>query len=133
MKQAITGYITALINNYERKITNLYATNVNLCKIRKYEKLKDELCDLLDFVIDIQEEKKEPTKVVLNNNTEILSLKKYIKGLEEERSILLKNIKELEESCQYMCDIEKNQLEKMELLKAENEDLKAKLLKKGEN
>ncbi|MCW6059739.1 hypothetical protein LAV35_03795 [Clostridium sporogenes] len=113
MKQAITGYITALINVYS---VNEYPKNSLLHSNNIF--IKD-LNDLLDYVTDLKEEEEEENKV-LNTFNEIVM----------ENKNLNKMVKDLKEGCQHMCDVEKNQLEKMELLKAENEDLKAKLLKK---
>ncbi|AUN22285.1 hypothetical protein RSJ22_12905 [Clostridium botulinum] len=117
MKQAITGYITALINVY---VGNEYPQS-NLLHFNNNKFIIKDLNDLLDYVADLKEEENKSNEV-LNIFNEIVM----------ENKTLNKTVKDLEESCQYMCDIEKNQLEKMELLKAENEDLKAKLLKKGE-
>ncbi|KGO13867.1 hypothetical protein NZ45_09885 [Clostridium botulinum] len=118
MKQAITGYITALINVY---VGNEYPQH-SLLHFNNNKFIKD-LNDLLDYVTDLKEEEEEENKSnkVLNTFYEIVM----------ENKNLNKTVKDLEESCQYMWDIEKNQLEKMELLKAENEDLKARLKKGG--
>lgn len=59
MKAAVTGYITAVINNYTRTIDNLRDNKVEGMAIRRYETIREELSDLLDFVEDIPEENKE--------------------------------------------------------------------------
>lgn len=66
MKQAITGYITAVINNYTRAIENLRQNKVDNMIIRRYKTIREELSDLLDFVEDIPEERKEPVAIVLS-------------------------------------------------------------------
>lgn len=70
MKAAVTGYITAVINNYTRTIENLRDNKVEGMAIRRYETIREELSDLLDFIEDIPEENKEPVTVVLNSNCE---------------------------------------------------------------
>ncbi|ACA55207.1 hypothetical protein FDC45_13105 [Clostridium botulinum] len=86
MKQAITGYITALINMYSDG-------NVE-------EKFVQQLNDLLDYVADLKEENREDiTRVVLNNNIEITKLQEYIK--------------ELEESCENNNEVTRQQWEKI--------------------
>ncbi|KIN82144.1 hypothetical protein, partial [Clostridium botulinum] len=103
MKQAITGYITALINVY---VGNEYPQS-SLLHFNNNKFIKD-LNDLLDYVADLKE-KENKSNEVLNIFNEIVM----------ENKALNKMVKDLEEGCQYMCDIEKNQLEKIELLKAE--------------
>ncbi|MBO0572781.1 hypothetical protein FDF50_16590 [Clostridium botulinum] len=110
MKQVVIALLTTTINRYSEVGGSIVSQK---CVI-------NDLTSILDYIQDIPEENK-PNEV-LNIFNEIVM----------ENKNLNKTVKDLEESCQYMCDVEKNQLEKMELLKAENEDLKAKLLKKGE-
>lgn len=108
MKQAVTGYITALINSHERRINNLNNIKVPDNVIKNYEEFKNELCDLLDFVEDIPQEVKDPGTVIINaNDAEIENLKKYIR--------------ELEDSCENMCTVERNLREKIRKLEGENE------------
>ncbi|KEI75920.1 hypothetical protein [Clostridium botulinum] len=116
MKQAITGYITALINYHMGFDTRKGSIDEHYNK-----HFLRELNDLLDFIAYLKE-KENKSNEVLNIFNEIVMKNKALN----------KTVKDLEEGCQYMCDIEKNQLEKIELLKAENEDLKSKLLKRGE-
>lgn len=100
MKAEITGYITALINVYAKKLN----TNTNLIAKACNFEFKNELNDLLDFVVDVPEEV-GPLTVVLENG---------------EINKSRKRIKELEESCQQMCDIERNLQKKIENLKSDN-------------
>ncbi|NHL36666.1 hypothetical protein FDE95_08565 [Clostridium botulinum] len=110
MKQVVIALLTTTINRYSEVGGSIVSQK---CVI-------NDLTNILDYIQDIPEENK-PNEV-LNTFYEIVM----------ENKTLGKTVKELQENCKYMCDIEKNQLEKIELLKAENEDLKAKLLKKGE-
>ncbi|MBA4509166.1 hypothetical protein H1057_14115 [Clostridium sporogenes] len=110
MKQVVIALLTTTINRYSEVSGSIVAQK---CVI-------NDLTNILDYIQDIPEENK-PNEV-LNIFHEIVI----------ENKALNKTVKDLEESCQYMCDVEKNQLKKIELLKAENEDLKAKLLKKEE-
>lgn len=105
MKQVVIALLTTTINRYSEVAGSIVSQK---CVI-------NDLTNILDYIQDIPEGNE-----VLNIFHEIVI----------ENKALNKTVKDLEESCQYMCDVEKNQLEKMELLKAENEDLKAKLLKK---
>lgn len=109
MKQVVIALLTTTINRYSEVAGSIVSQK---CVI-------NDLTNILDYIQDIPEGNK-PNEV-LNIFNEIVM----------ENKTLNKTVKELEESCQYMCDVEKNQLKKIELLKAENEDLKAKLLKKG--
>ncbi|KIS22056.1 hypothetical protein [Clostridium botulinum] len=111
MKQVVIALLTTTINRYSEIGGSIVSQK---CVI-------NDLTNILDYIQDIPEENK-PNEVLDIFNEIVM-----------ENKVLNKTVKDLEEGCQYMCDIEKNQLEKMELLKAENEDLKAKLLKKGEN
>ncbi|PRR70884.1 hypothetical protein [Clostridium thermopalmarium] len=70
MKAAITGYITAVINNYTRIIENLEERRVDKPCIRKYEAIREEFYDLLEFVEDLPEETKRPITVIFNSSKE---------------------------------------------------------------
>lgn len=94
MKDQITGYLTAVINGYERTICKLNTLKISTSEINKYENFKDVLCDLLDFVEDLEEEKKI-----------------------EEAEGLRKRIRELEESCENDCKIIRNLHKQIEELK----------------
>ena len=83
MKQAIIGYITALINRHERITSELHDINVNSNEVRKCKNFKDELSDLLDYVVDLEEESQEPIKIDLGNIEQIEALKKRIRELQE--------------------------------------------------
>lgn len=110
MKAAVTGYITAVINNYTRAIENLKTVKTAPITISKYETIREELNDLLDFIEDIPEETGGPITVVLNSNN-------------EEVEILRKRIRELEDSCENMAQVEKNLNAKIKLYDVENQRL----------
>ncbi|MBY6965286.1 hypothetical protein [Clostridium botulinum] len=107
MKQVVIALLTTTINRYSEVAGSIVSQK---CVI-------NDLTNILDYIQDIPEGNE-----VLNIFHEIVI----------ENKALNKTVKDFEESCQYMCDVEKNQLEKIELLKAENEDLRAKLFKKEE-
>lgn len=108
MKQSIIGYVTALTNVHADMLdkipTNTRGTSV-------HGMFLNELNALLDFIEDIPEE----NPLVINLNSI------------EETEFLRKRIRELEESCESMCEVEKNLHSKMVLLIQENEQLKQKL------
>ncbi|HGG0416135.1 TPA: hypothetical protein ACJFE8_000886 [Clostridium sporogenes] len=107
MKQVVIALLTTTINRYSEVPGSIVSQK---CVI-------NDLTNILDYIQDIPEGNK-PNEV-LNIFNEIVM----------ENKTLNKTVKELEESCQYMCDIEKNQLEKMELIKSENKKLKVKIAK----
>lgn len=118
MKKQILAYITALINieigNIKRFKT---LENVDAAVI-VLEVSKGKLNDLADFVADLKEEPQAPEST--------LRMKKYVRELEDrcetfetterqtreitmnDNARYLKRILELEESCENMCEIEKN-------------------------
>lgn len=57
VKQAITGYITGMINNHYRIIESMKKNGFKDHSIQLHENCINELNDLLDFVGDIPEEK----------------------------------------------------------------------------
>lgn len=59
VKAAITGYITAVINNYTRAVENLKKNKAPAHTFSKYQTIIEELNDLLDFIEDLPEEKHE--------------------------------------------------------------------------
>ncbi len=106
MKQIITAYITALTNVYMGKeyLDGTFLKGAN-------ERFIIDLNNLLDFIADLKEENKEqPITVILNRNEEITMLKKYIK--------------ELEDSCEHMNEVEINLSNKIKILEDENKRLK---------
>ena len=103
MKKEITGYITGIINSYSRTIERLKANGAPITATNPFKAFKEELTDLLEFVIDIPDSKE----------TSILSFNVAI-----ENTILKKRIAELEESCECMCDVERNLHKKIEALEA---------------
>lgn len=80
MKAEIIGYVTGMINSYERTISQYKKDELPKEKYKSFDLVKEELSDLLDFAQDIP----------------------------EETDRLNKRIAELEESCENMNDIEKN-------------------------
>ncbi len=107
MKQVVIALLTTTINRYSEVAGSIVSQK---CVI-------NDLTNILDYIQDIPEGNKE--NEVLNIFYEIVM----------ENKALNKTVKDLEESCQYMCDVEKNQLEKMELIKSENKKLKVKIAK----
>ncbi len=101
MKKEITGYITGIINSYSRTIERLKANGAPIAATNPFTAFKEELTDLLEFVIDIPDSKE----------TSILSFNVAIENV-----TLKKRIAELEESCECMCDVERNLHKKIEEL-----------------
>jgi hypothetical protein len=88
MKREILGYISALVNLYDKEIPKGHPPLIHLQGVQK------SIDDLYEFVIDIEdEEAKEPVVAVDNN------------GLVK---ILRKRVLELEESCQNDNEVIKN-------------------------
>jgi hypothetical protein len=81
MKQEITGYITGMINSYERTIDQYEKDELPKEKYKKFDLVKEELSDLLDFVQNIPEEKHEP--VIINNSADFEKIKSYARKLEK--------------------------------------------------
>ncbi|EPY2273721.1 hypothetical protein ACXAUS_002594 [Clostridium sporogenes] len=106
MKQAITGYITALINYHMGFDTRKGSIDENYNK-----HFLRELNDVLDFIEDLKEEK--PINLVLNCNKETIRFKKYIK--------------ELEETCEDNNEVIRKQFERIKGLEFENKNLKNRL------
>lgn len=103
MKAEITGYITALINVKELNVKRIKRSNPNI-DIKAHQNSIEELSCLLDFVEDVPEEMDHITVVVKD----------------EEADLLRKRIRELEDSCENMCEIEKILHKKIEDLNSEN-------------
>ncbi|WP_373899309.1 hypothetical protein ACER0A_002070 [Haloimpatiens sp. FM7315] len=99
MKQAIMSYITALINVHNNALERITdrATNSNI------KTFINELNDLLNFIADSPEEKH--ITIILNK---------------KDNETLRKRIKELEESCENMCEVERNLHEQIKQLRADN-------------
>lgn len=81
MKQEITGYITGIINNYNRIIEDIKKRNNGFMELKYCVAFVDGLNDLLDFVQDIPEEKREPKTV--DNGVDIERIKSYARKLEK--------------------------------------------------
>lgn len=75
VKNIVVALLTTTINRYSEL---KFSEN----SIPKGMVTKD-LISILDYIVDISEEDKQPITVVLNNNTNIVELKEYIKELEE--------------------------------------------------
>lgn len=113
MKSAITGYITAIINEHTRKIENLKAVKAGAETVKRAMEIREQWNDLLDYVADIPEETKKPITVTFNsNNDEVDKLKKYIR--------------ELEDCCENMSEVERNLHKKILELKDNNRMWEAK-------
>jgi len=95
------GYITSMINGCERGITYMEKSRIPALSIETAKAYRDELTDLLSFVEDIPVQKQGPITINL--------------GDPETVRILKKEIGELEDSCENMCEVQKNQLKKIEL------------------
>jgi|GEM_PF-2544567 len=101
----LEGSLTTLINIHLRSSER--AKDISNKIVHKA--FTEELEDLLEMVIDMQgtEESKQPITVVLsNNNDEVNKLKKYIR--------------ELEDSCENMCEVERNLRKQILQLKDDN-------------
>jgi archaellum component FlaC len=123
MKAEITGYITAVINNYTRTIERLKELQVNDLHLLRSESFRKELNDMLDFVTDIQEEKPQTAQIVEDLAKEIKRLEnkladdwKTFDKIAVANGIYRNRIRELEESCENMCQVQRNQLNKIEFL-----------------
>ena len=101
MKKSITSYITALINVHYSALERLPETSQASSLHAVYV---DELNALLDFIEDIPE-----------NNSIVINL-----GNSEENKYLRKRVRELEESCESMCEVEKNLHKKIKNLEEAN-------------
>jgi chromosome segregation ATPase len=104
VKEAITGYITGIINSYTRSIDRLKKAGAPIGTTNPFVSFKEEFSDLLEFVIDVPEENKEFSILALNIALENVNLNK--------------RIAELEESCSNMCEVENNLHGKIKKLEA---------------
>ena len=93
MKEAITGYITGVINCYTRSITKLNKLYVE--DIKRFEAIRDEFSDLLDFVEDLPEQHNSEENKVLRK--QIIELEKNCEGDCKVIMVLYNRIRELEE------------------------------------
>jgi len=128
LKAEIMGYITGITNNHLRIVASMekYGFEETLTAI--HENVIDELNDLLTFVEDVPEET-EFTKVVLAKEGVKMPMSKFttelydiIGDLQDQKEVLEKRVKELEESCQNMCDVDRNLQKKIKELKTTNHD-----------
>ena len=94
MKSEITGYLTGLINNHNRIVGSMKKFGYSNASIQIDVNYTNELTDLLAFVEKTPEETQQPMTVILNNI--------------EENELLRKQIRELEDSCENMNEVEKN-------------------------
>ena len=76
MKKEITGYISGVINSYTRTIDRL--NKLGIVEISSFVAFKEEFSDLLEFVIDIPEDKE-----VAITNFNIALEERKIKGTNE--------------------------------------------------
>ena len=109
MKKQIIGYVTGVINSYSRTIERLKASGAPILSTNSFQAFKEEFTDLLEFVIDIPEQNKEAAMLSFNVALRNEDLKK--------------RILELEESCEDMCEIEKNLHKRIKALTDNNEAL----------
>lgn len=115
MKAAVTGYITAVINNYTRSIETLKSNKAPEHMISRFQTIREELNDLLDFVEDIPEGAKEPITLTIDINSN------------EEVEILRKRVIELEDSCENMNEVQINQLNRIRELQDYIKNLEGKI------
>jgi len=114
MKAAVTGYITAVINSYARSIETLKPNKAPEHIISRFKTIREELNDLLDFVEDIPEGAKDPITLTINLNSN------------EEVKILRKRVRELEDSCENMNEVQINQLNRIRELQDHIKSLEGK-------
>ena len=105
IKDVVIALLTTTINRYSdlRFSGNMIPREIII---------KD-LTGTLDYVADIPEDK-QPITVVLGNNEEVERLKSYIR--------------ELEDSCENMNQVEKNLAKQIEELKDENQRLRKNII-----
>lgn len=104
IKDIVVALLTTTINRYSEL---RFSGNM----IPREIIIKD-LTGTLDYVADIPEDK-QPVTVVLGNNEEVERLKSYIR--------------ELEDSCENMNQVEENLAKQIEELKEENQHLRNRL------
>jgi myosin heavy subunit len=111
MKAKIIAYITALSDVNRRFLEEVKGTSDREAKGQyiAVESMTKDLDNLIDFIEDIPSELNEPIMLILNNI--------------EEAQILRKRIRELEDSCENMNDVEKNLHQKINKLEEETEKL----------
>lgn len=102
MKEEITGYLTGMIDSSNRGVEFLKEVGQPTTIIEICEGHVLGLSDLLDFVEDISEEEQVHGDSIAEIN------------------LLRKRIRELEDSCENMCVIEKNLHKQLAMLKDEN-------------
>ena len=104
MKKEITGYIQGVINSYSRTIERLKVSGVPITSTNSFQSFKEEFSDLLEFVIDIPQEKEESIMAF---------------NIALENGALKKRITELEEFCENLNEVEGNLHRKIEKLNKE--------------
>lgn len=108
MKEAITGYITGVINRYTRSIERLKKCGAPATATNNLVLIKEEFSDLLEFVINIPDD----SQTLMLNFNAVLEDKEY------EITILKQRAAELEESCENIYEVERNLHKKIERLEA---------------
>lgn len=105
MKKEITSYLTALINTHKNALspdTSILVNSYNRKAIK-------ELNDLFEFVKAIPEDKVTDTYVEINRLRDILARVEIDSDTETLRRMnLQRRVVELEESCENMNEVEKN-------------------------
>ena len=120
MKEGIVGYITGIINSHQRKI-EVMTGKATEYSIHQQKCFKSELSDLLDYVIDIPEETVTDTYIEINRLRDILEEKQVrSEDLAFEIIILRQRVAELEESCENMCEVERNLQQKIKHFEIDN-------------
>ena len=104
MKKEITGYIQGVINSYSRTIERLKVSGVPITSTNSFQSFKEEFSDLLEFVIDIPEEKEES---IMSFNIAL------------ENGAIKRRITELEEFCENLNEVEGNLHREIEKLNKE--------------
>ena len=121
MKDKIAGYITGIVNNHIRIVKSMKENGYSRVTIQSHENYTNELSDLLDYVMDIPEETVTDTYAEINRLKEKLEYDWFtFESVSFENLVLKKRIEELEESCQLMCEVERNLQQKISHFEIDN-------------
>lgn len=125
MKNEITGYLTGLIDAHNRDIEFVKKFKLPSVLRQCHEDSAKELTDLLGFVEDIQEESTEDfCKELFSIVDKMQEQWDSFQVIAKDNLILRKEIAELKDSCENMCEVERNLHFKMEQLETENRNWK---------
>jgi hypothetical protein len=109
MKLQIQSYLIGVLNNHKRIIGSMKDNGYSKVSIQSHENYTNELRDLYDFISILPDEQISDTYKEINRLRNILARIEIDSDTETlRRRNLQRKVTELEESCEIMCEVEKN-------------------------